>query len=46
MAIQRLALLQVAGEPIPTVGADDQLPADVDIRVALIRSAVSQNLFI
>ena len=43
MAIQRLALLQVAVESVPTGGADDQLPADVHVRVALIRAAVSPD---
>ena len=43
VAIQRLALLQAAGEPLPTGGVHDQLPADASVRVALIRAAMSQH---
>ena len=43
VAIQRLALLQAAGEPLPTGGAHDQLPADASVRVALIRAACGQH---
>ena len=39
VAVQRLALLQVAGEALPTGGPQDHLPADVDVRVAQIRAA-------
>ena len=39
VAVQRLALLQVAGEGLPTGGPEDHLPADVGVRVALIRAA-------
>ena len=37
-------ILQVAGEPIPSGGADDQLPADVHVRVALIRAGSASSL--
>jgi hypothetical protein len=40
VAIQRLALLQSTGEPLPTCGVHDQLPADASVRVALIRVAL------
>ena len=40
VAIQRLAVLQASGEPLPTGGPDDQLPADAGVRAALIRVAV------
>ena len=38
--IQRLAILQAAGEPVPTGGEEDQLPLDADIRVALIKASL------
>ena len=39
VAVQRLALLQVVGEPLPTGGVQDQLPADAAVRVAMIWAA-------
>ena len=35
--VQRLAILQSAGEPLPTGGIEDQLPVDVSARVDLIK---------
>ena len=43
VAIQRLALLQAAGQPLPTGTDQDQLPADVTVRVALIKAALIVN---
>ena len=43
VAVQRLALLQVAGEPLPTGGAEDHLPDDAGVRVAQIRAAMQQS---
>ena len=40
VAVQRLALLQVAGEPLPTGGFQDQLPADADVRVAMFKATM------
>ena len=42
VAIQRLALLQVAGQPLPTGTVQDQLPDDVAVRAALINAAESE----
>ena len=41
VAIQRLALLQVAGQPLPTGTGHDQLPGDVAVRAALINATGS-----
>jgi hypothetical protein len=41
VAIQRLALLQVAGQPLPTGTGHDQLPVDVAVRAALINATGS-----
>ena len=38
VAIQRLALLQAVEQPLPTGTARDQLPADVEVRVSLIKA--------
>ena len=43
VAVQRLALLQVAGEDLPTGGPQDHLPAEAETRVALIRAAQPDN---
>ena len=43
VAVQRLALLQVAGEPLPTGGAEDHLADDARVRVAQIRAALQQS---
>ena len=40
VAVQRLAVLQAAGEPLATGGPDDQLPLDAGVRAALIRVEV------
>ena len=42
--IQRLAILQAAGEPAPTGGVEDQLPlhADADVHIALIKASLSK----
>ena len=45
VAVQRLALLQVAGEALPTGGAQDQLPAASDVRVAMLRAALQETDF-
>ena len=45
VAVQRLALLQVAGEALPTGGAQDQLPAASDVRVAFLRAALQETDF-
>ena len=42
VAIQRLALLQVAGQPLPTGTVQDQLPDDVAVRAALINADESE----
>ena len=42
VAVQRLAVLQVAGEPLATGGPEDQLPLDVSVRVAHARVTVSR----
>ena len=36
VAVQRLALLQVAGDPLPSGGPEDHLPANAVARVATI----------
>ena len=36
VAVQRLAVLQAAGEQLPTGGPEDQLPIDVGARATLI----------
>ena len=41
VAIQRLSILQAAGEPLPTGGTEDQLPVDAEVRVALVKAAMS-----
>ena len=41
VSIQRLALLQVASEPLPSGGAEDQLPGDAHDRLALVKAALS-----
>ena len=41
VAVQRLAVLQAAGEPLPTGGPEDQLPADAVVRVALVKVVVN-----
>ena len=38
MAIQRLSILQAAGEGFPTGGIADEYPIDVDERVATVKS--------
>ena len=45
VAVQRLALLQVAGEALPTGDAQDQLPAACDARVAMLRAALQDTDF-
>ena len=44
VAIQRLSLLQAVGEPLPTGADQDQLPADVSVRVALVRAKLGESL--
>ena len=39
VAVQRLALLQAVGEPLPTGTAQDQLPADVAVRISIIKAS-------
>ena len=41
VSIQRLALLQVASEPLPSGGAEDQLPGDAHDSLALVKAALS-----
>ena len=40
VAVQRLAVLQAAGEQLPTGGPEDQLPLDVGARATLIMGEV------
>ena len=40
VAVQRLAVLQAAGELLPTGGPEDQLPLDVGVRATLIMRGV------
>ena len=40
VAVQRLAVLQAAGEPLPTGGPEDLQPHDVGVRAALIKAQV------
>ena len=42
VSIQRLALLQVAGEPLPSGGAEDQLPGDAHDRLSLVKAVMSE----
>ena len=42
VAVQRLSLLQAAGEPVPSGDETDQLPLDAEERVARIRSSFAQ----
>ena len=42
VAVQRLAVLQAAGEPLATGGPEDQLPLDVTVRAALARVTVNR----
>ena len=42
VAVQRLAVLQAAGEPLATGGPEDQLPLDVPARVAHARVTVNR----
>ena len=37
VSVQRLAILQAVGEPLPTGGQADELPLDVNARVAHFR---------
>ena len=43
VSIQRLALLQVASEPLASGGVQDQLPADAHVRLALVKAALHQG---
>ena len=45
VAVQRLALLQVAGEALPTGDAQDPLPSESDVRVAMLRAALQETDF-
>ena len=40
VAVQGLAVLQAAGEQLPTCGPEDQLPLDVGARATLIMGEV------
>ena len=42
--VQRLAVLQAAGEPLPTGGPEDQLPLGIEVRAALIRDGVVHDV--
>ena len=43
VSIQRLALLQVASEPLPSGGVVDQLPVDAGVRAAHVRAGLKVN---
>ena len=41
VAVQRLSLLQAVGEPLPSGGAEDQLPLDIDARAKSIKASLA-----
>ena len=43
VSIQRLALLQVASEPLPSGGVEDQLPVDAGVRAARVNAGLKVN---
>ena len=46
VSIQRLALLQVASEPLASGGVEDQLPADAHDRLALVKAALCKGSYV
>ena len=41
VAVQRLSLLQAVGEPLPSGGAEDQLPLDINVRAQAIKASLA-----